>query len=108
MRLKRNRLKPYTLKPYKATKGAEGQTIEGYDEAEKRVIRAEIWPAGGKLQAELYGNRLSYVLNCLVDKGTVISERDGLCIDSEDVTHKVISKKVYTNHVLLELEACRN
>lgn len=70
-------------------------------------IRAEIWPASGKMQAEIYGQRLAYILNCLVERSTAINEGDGFCIDSENVTHKVISIKRYTNHQLLELEQCR-
>ncbi|MGT2964201.1 hypothetical protein [Streptococcus acidominimus] len=71
-------------------------------------IYAEIWPASGKVQSELYGQRLAYILNCLIDSETVVKEGDGFCIDSEKVTHKVVSIKRYTNHQLLELEQCRN
>ncbi|WP_238142241.1 hypothetical protein [Streptococcus suis] len=70
-------------------------------------IRAEIWPASGRLQAEIYGQRLAYILNCLVDRETLVDEGDGFCINSDKVTHKVISIKRYTNHQVLELEQCR-
>lgn len=107
MRLKRNRLKLYKLHEAVAKVSDEGIKKAVYSD-ESRDIYAEIWPASGKLQAELYGQRLSYILNCLVDRETDIKEKDGICINSDHVTHKVISVKVYSNHKLLELEQCRS
>ncbi|MGT2793307.1 hypothetical protein ACVRZM_08950 [Streptococcus pasteurianus] len=44
----------------------------------------------------------------MVERDTTINELDGLCIDSDNVTHKVISIKTYSNHKVLELEDVRN
>lgn len=58
---------------------------------------AEVWPAGGKLQAELYGQRINDIRNCRMDgdyeivtddKGHVsyhmgdrsLREGDGICL----------------------------
>lgn len=69
----------------------EGIKREGY--SDKVVeIKAEVWPASGGLQAELYGERLNYIMNANVEKSTEIAEKDGLCIDNPNqVTHRVIS-----------------
>jgi len=58
---------------------------------------AEVWPAEGKLQAERYGQRLSYIRNCRIDgkyeviadaagnvtyqfDGVTLREGDGVCL----------------------------
>lgn len=107
MRLKRKRLKPYLLREAVVTTSDEGIKKATYSDTATE-IKAEIWPASGRVQAEIYGQRLAYILNCLVDRETPVREGDGFCIDSEKVTHKVISIKRYTNHQLLELEQCRS
>lgn len=68
-------------------------------------IMANIYPASGKVQAELYGDRLNYILNMLIDMEIEIKENDGVCVNTTDVPdYKVISIKQYTNHRFMELE----
>nr|DAK02244.1 MAG TPA: head closure knob [Caudoviricetes sp.] len=107
MFLKKNRLKPYNLKRFKKIVTDEGITKEGYaDEVEE--VRLELWPATSKLQSEIYGERLNDILNANASKDAGINVKDGICIDSKmDVTHRVISKKVYSKHQALELERVR-
>lgn len=107
MRLKRNRLKPYLLRKAIVVTSDEGIKKATYSDVANEV-RAEIWPASGRVQSEIYGHRLAYILNCLVDRETIVNEGDGFCIGSDKVTHKVISIKRYTNHKALELEQCRS
>ena len=107
MFLKKSRLKPYNLKRFKKTVTNEGATKEGYvDEVEE--VRLELWPATSKLQSEIYGERLNDILNANASKSADINVKDGVCIESEtEVTHRVISKKVYSHHQVLELERVR-
>nr|DAI02476.1 MAG TPA: head closure knob [Caudoviricetes sp.]DAQ68486.1 MAG TPA: head closure knob [Caudoviricetes sp.] len=107
MFLKKNRLKPYNLKRFKKTVTNEGVAKEGYaDEVEE--VRLELWPATSKLQSEIYGERVNDILNANASKDTDINVKDGVCIDSKaEVTHRVISKKVYSHHQVLELERVR-
>lgn len=107
MFLKKSRLKPYNLKRFKKTVTNEGVAKEGYaDEVEE--VRLELWPATSKLQSEIYGDRVNDILNANASKDTAINVKDGVCIDSKtDVTHRVISKKVYSRHQVLELERVR-
>ena len=108
MRLKKNRLKPYNLRKFRVIKTDEGIKREGYSD-ETIEIKAEVWPASGGLQAELYGERLNYIVNANIEKSTEIAEKDGLCIDNPNqVTHRVISIKTYSEHKVLELEQIRN
>lgn len=107
MFLKKSRLKPYNLKRFKKTVTNEGVTKEGYaDEVEE--VRLELWPASSNLQSEIYGERLNDILNANASKSAGINVKDGVCIDSKtEVTHRVISKKVYSHHQVLELERVR-
>ena len=108
MFLKKNRLKPYNLKRFKKIVTDEGIAKEGYTEAVEEV-RLELWPASSKLQSEIYGERLNDILNANASKDANINVKDGVCIDSEtEVTHRVISKKVYSQHQVLELERVRS
>jgi hypothetical protein len=102
-------------------KDNEGNSYTEYGES--KPITAEVWPAGGKLQAEMYGQRLSYIRNCHVDgeykiqtdvKGKVsylfgtqvIREGDGICLDvpgESDPDYKIIAIRPY-NNLYMELE----
>ncbi|CAG5548509.1 hypothetical protein [Streptococcus pneumoniae] len=82
MFLKQSRLKPYPMRRFEKTVTEEGVAKEGYAK-EAETVRLELWPA-------------------------TIKVKDGVCIDSQtEVTHRVISKKVYTHHQVLELERVR-
>ena len=107
MFLKKNRLKPYPMKRFKKIVTDEGIAKEGYaDEAEE--VRLELWPASSKLQSEIYGDRVNDILNANASKNADINVKDGVCIDSKtEVTHRVISKKVYSQHQVLEVERVR-
>ena len=107
MFLKKNRLKPYPLRRFKKTVSDEGVVKEGYaDDVEE--VRLELWPATSKLQSEIYGDRVNDILNANASKDANINVKDGVCIDSKtEVTHRVISKKVYSQHQVLEVERVR-
>ncbi|HET4405889.1 TPA: hypothetical protein VUL69_002186 [Streptococcus pneumoniae] len=107
MFLKQSRLKPYPMRRFEKTVTEEGVAKEGYAK-EAETIRLELWPASSKLQSELYGERVNDILNANANKSATIKVKDGVCIDSQtEVTHRVISKKVYTYHQVLELERVR-
>lgn len=121
MRLKRNRLKHYNHRRAVQVKDNEGNSYTEYGEA--KPVTAEIWPAGGKLQAEMYGQRLPYIRNCRLDgeyktqtdeKGRVsylfgaqpIREGDGICLDvpeESDPDYKIIAIRPY-RYLYMELE----
>lgn len=77
MRMRQSRVKTYHLRPRTTTKGAECNTYEVYEDAVS--FRGEVWAAGGRVQAELYGERLSYVRNVRIEGRYVITtDRDGI------------------------------
>lgn len=122
MRMKRSRIKTYFLRKATTVKDGEGCTSTEY--SKPIAFQGESWPAGGKVQAELYGNRLSYIRNVKVDgkyisksdnkgmlhyifeNGMDIMENDGVCLYvSADTTpdYKIISIKPY-HPLVLEVE----
>lgn len=126
MRLKRSRLKQYYHKKRITQKDKEGGTYDTYSSSPS-VFAAEVWPASGKTQAEMYGERLKYIQNVRIDgaytvqtdgKGIVhylfpdgadFAESDGLCLfcgKDEDPDYKIISIRPY-RFLRLEVEKRR-
>lgn len=77
------------------------------------AFQAEIWPASGKMQAEMYGERMSYILNMICEPMD-ICENDGICVycgADMDPDYRVISIKHYADkrypHLVCELEKLR-
>ena len=102
MRIKNK--KTYYLKKKIVIEDDEGGKYPGYSEPIE--IQANISPASGKLQAEVYGERLNYMLNMLYDCPEYINEGDGICVYiSKEIKpdYKVISIKRYS-HLFIELE----
>lgn len=103
MRIKNK--KTYYLKRKTVIEDDEGGKYPGYLEPPIK-IEANIYPAGGKLQAEIYGERLNYILNMLYEGTESINEGDGICVyvtkDSKP-DYKVINTKKYS-HLFIELE----
>ena len=120
MRLKRSRLKRYPIRQRIIEKDKEGVPVETYGDAFS--VTAEIWPAGGKIQAEVYGEKLAYMKNCRIDdpynvvmkdgrptyrfaRGT-LREQDGICVDvaeKEKPDYQIVSIRPYRK-LYLELE----
>lgn len=61
MRLKRNRLKECSHRRAMTVKDSEGVAAVTY--GPPALFQAEVWPGGGKLQAERYGIRLPNIRN---------------------------------------------
>lgn len=123
MRLKRSRVKQYFLRKMIPQKDSEGSAYMEYGEAASWM--GEVWPAGGKLQQEMYGLRLPYIRNIRIqgsysvetdEKGILhyifsdgldIAEGDGLCLyvgKESEPDYKIISVSPYR---FLRLEAER-
>ena len=89
--MKKKNLKKFLLRKYQVTKDAERNVIISY--LEPQEDKAIIWPAGGKLQAELYGLRLPYIFNMNYYGKLDISENDAICLNGTEAEYKVISIK---------------
>lgn len=103
-----SRLKPYNLYRFEQVTDAEGGKYEGYAKTPV-TVRVEIWPASGGLQAQMYGERLAYMLNLNAELSEDIREKDGLRVyaTGDKPDYRVKSIKRYTLHQVAELEAIR-
>lgn len=122
MRLKQSRLSQYHHKKRISNKDGEGGTYDTYGSASS--FTAETWPAGGKVQAEMYGERLKYIQNIRIEdaytmqtdgnglvhyilsSGVDIAESDGVClfVDAENTPdYRIISIRPY-RFLRLEVE----
>lgn len=123
MRMKRNRIRKYYHKSREVLRDAECATSTQY--VKLTEFQGEVWAASGKIQAEIYGEKLSYIRNVRIDgkyvittdrKGIVhyvypsgldIVENDGICLyvdADEEPDYKIVSVKPYN---LLELECMK-
>lgn len=106
--MRKNSLKTYYLKKRKVLKNSEGSSYEGY--GDPFAFQADISPAQGRVQAEIYGQRLAYMLN-MVCEIIPIQEGDGVCVyvDAEKCPdYRVVSinryDKNYHSYLVCELE----
>lgn len=117
MRLRRSRVKEFYHKSRITKKDGEGGTYVEYGDAV--LFTGESWPAGGKVQAAQYGERLSYIHNVKMEgkyeikpdtsrknvlhyifseTGLDLVEGDGICLfvpGDSDPDYKIISIKPY-------------
>ena len=87
----------------------EGVTTEKW--IKRKSMLLEIWPASGKLQAEMYGERLNYILNMILPKNKDDdfrpTEKWGVNVYNHSIDepdYRIISMKEYNRHYLYELE----
>ena len=95
MRLRRSRLGTYHHREAIPKKDSEGSSYTEYGPAV--AFQAEEWPGGGKVQAEMYGQRLPNIRNLripgayqevpgagkvsyAIKDGPVITVNDGICL----------------------------
>lgn len=105
MRLRQCKIKTYNLKQHIMAQSDEGSTYPAWGSPVE--IDAEIWPAGGQLQAQIYGQELQYMLNMLYQGGQEIKEADGICVfvmSDQAPDYQVISQQRYASHQLLVLK----
>lgn len=114
MRIKRSRLEEYYWRKRIPKKDKEGSSYEEWGAAVS--FMGESWPASGKVQAQQYGERLSYIRNMKIEgkytietdeKGSVsynfgngmkLMESDGICLHvggKQNPDYKIISIKPY-------------
>lgn len=114
MRIRRSRLETYYWRKRISKKDKEGSSYEAWEAA--IPFEGESWPASGKVQAQQYGEQLSYIRNLRIegdyaivtdDKGMVsydfgngleIRESDGICLYTDpgrEPDYRIISIKPY-------------
>lgn len=114
MRIKQSRLEEIFFRKRVSEKDKEGSSYETWGAA--FPVMAEVWPASGKVQAQQYGERLSYIRNVRLEgsytitgdakgramykttSGLSIQEGDGICLyvdPKNEPDYRIISIKPY-------------
>jgi hypothetical protein len=104
-RLRQRDLKQYTVKRPISMKDPDGTTYTDWA-LQGHIIKANIKPAGGKLMAEMYGERLAYMLSAYAEIGTDIKESDGICVfvsSDKEPDYRVVAVRPWS-HMVLDLE----
>lgn len=120
MRLKQSRLQTCHHRAAQSKKDGEGNSYVEY--GSPHSFDAEVWPAGGKIQAEMYGQRLPYIRNCKVDGDyhevyeagrtcyclgdMVLYEGDGICLNvprNHEPDYRIIAIRP-CRHLTMEIE----
>lgn len=108
MRMRKSLLKKYQLRKRSVTKNKEGSSVVSYQQGIE--VEAVIWSAGGKVQAEMYGERLAYIKNMQYEGAVDIQEGDGICVfvtEEEIPDYKVIAIQPEYQPMQLVLEKIR-
>lgn len=100
MRLRKKAMQQIQLKKKSENKDNEGNVFPVF--LDPILIEGELWPANNRLQIELYGQRITSILNMICMNTILIEIGDDITVD--EVEYQVISKKKYTNHSYYEIE----
>lgn len=108
MRLRPQDLQKIFLRKRVNKSDAEGNPIKGWDEA--ILIRANVQPASGQLNASIYGERLQYMKNIKYQGDDIMENRDegsGICLNvkqTDDPDYKIISIQTFAMHKNILIE----
>lgn len=108
MRLRQRGLNPYTVKPRKVIKEPDATTYEDWDPI-GHTIQANVLPANGRMMADMYGERLAYMVVAYAEPDAVVNESDGVCVyvaPNSKPDYKVVAVRRWS-HTVIDLEAIR-
>lgn len=106
MHQNRRWLKDLYLKKAIPKEDDEGTIYTDYDDTPVD-FKANVQPAGGKVMAEMYGERLAYMLTMYYSGSLDIKEKDGICVyagPSEKPDYKIVAIRPWNNHKVIDLE----
>lgn len=105
MRLRERDKRPVIFRPRETIKEPDATTSEGW--GAPFTIRGNVQPAGGRVMAEMYGERLAYMRVMYVEKAPPEAlESHGACLyTDEEPDYKVIAVRPWGPHYIIDLEA---
>lgn len=105
MRLRKRDLKPYKYFKRQTVTEDDGTTYE--DWVGQGTFEAHIQPAGGRTLAEMYGERLAYMLACYTSKNVTVDEGCAVCVfTTGKPDYKVVAVRGW-EHKVIDLEKIR-
>lgn len=109
MRLRQRDKRPVVFKKRVPVKEPDGTTYE--DWGEPVTVYGNIQPAGGRVMAEMYGERAAYMLTMFMEGRPAITESAGAWVDVPDTApkpdYRVIAIRPWGAHTVVDLEKVR-
>lgn len=106
MRLIKRDQRSVIFRARETVKEADGTTYEGWS-LEEVTVSGNVQPAGGKVMAEQYGERLGYMLTLYVEGRPDITESSGAWVyvapEATEPDYKVVAVRPW-RHTVIELE----
>lgn len=106
MRLRERDKKSVVFKARITIKEPDATTYEDWDPIGV-TIRGNVLPAGGRVMAEMYGERLAYMLTMYVETPVIIPESSFACVYTTEPDYKVIAVRPWNGHKVIDLEKVR-
>jgi len=105
MRLRERDKRIVIFQPRVPLQEDDGTTYEGW--GDPLELRGNVQPAGGRVLAEMYGERLAYMRVMYVEqKPPVRLESWGACLDTLDIPdYKVVAVRPWSGHFVIDMEA---
>ncbi|WFR64200.1 hypothetical protein P9222_08505 [Paenibacillus amylolyticus] len=105
MRLRERDKRLVIFQPRVPQREDDGTTSEGWGEPFE--LRGNVQPAGGRVMAEMYGERLAYMRVMYVEqKPPKRLESGGACLNTLDLPdYKVVAVRPWSGHYVIDLEA---
>lgn len=121
MRLRERDKRPVIFRERIPMKEPDGTSYEGWSPLGE-IIRGNVQPAGGRAMAEMYGERLGYMLTFFIEHTTESlqllnkfnSKNKGLGAwvyipdDRPETDYKVVAVRPWGAHIVIDLEAIRS
>lgn len=86
--------------------GPDGTTSSQW--GDQTEILGKIQPAGGRLMAEMYGERVAGMLSLLTEEGAPITEAQGVCVDrTDEPDYRVVAVRSFGGVTVADLEKVR-
>ncbi|MDF2663887.1 MAG: hypothetical protein K0Q94_6678 [Paenibacillus sp.] len=105
MRLRQRDKRPVIFRPRITVKEPDATTYEGW--GDPVTVYGHVQPAGGRLMAEIYGERLAYMQAMYVEGKPAISEGAGACLYTPDPDYRIVAIRPWSAHTVIDLEAIR-
>ncbi|REK69339.1 hypothetical protein [Paenibacillus paeoniae] len=107
MRLLKRDQRSVAFKERVEAKELDGTSYTTYSDV-ALTIKGNVQPAGGKVMAEQYGERLAYMLVMYVEGNPGVKESAGAWVnvagDSTEPDYKVVAIRPWRRHAIIEME----
>lgn len=106
MRLRERDKRPVVFRERVPIKEPDGTTYEGWEPI-GLILRGNVQPAGGRVMAEMYGERLAYMMTMYVEQAEGLESFGvwlNVAADRPEPDYKVIAVRPWQGHKIIDME----